>query len=63
VDALVVLEKRGGRNHVSESCGIKGEEVVQRMDREGVVAHQEPAASSGRIGGAMVSGYGSLAAL
>jgi hypothetical protein len=28
VDALVVLEKKGGRNHVRESYEIKGEEVV-----------------------------------
>jgi hypothetical protein len=35
---------------------------VQKKDREGVVAHQESAASSGSIGGAMVSGCGSLAA-
>jgi hypothetical protein len=38
-------------------------EKVQGIDREGVIAHQEPAASSGSIGGATVSGYGSLAAL
>jgi hypothetical protein len=38
-------------------------EEVQGIDREGVVAHQEPASTSGSIDGAMVSGYGSLAAL
>jgi hypothetical protein len=38
-------------------------EEVQGIDREGFVAHQELAASSGGIGGATVSGYGSLAAL
>jgi hypothetical protein len=38
-------------------------EEVQGIDREGFVAHQEPAASSGSIGGATVSGYGSLVVL
>jgi hypothetical protein len=62
VDALVVLVFKLGQNRVSNKCKVEVEGKVQKKDREGIVAHQEPAASSGSIGGATVSGCGSLAA-
>jgi hypothetical protein len=62
VDALVVLVFKLGQNRVSNERKVEVEGKVQKKDREGIVAHQEPAASSSSIGGAMVSSCGSLAA-
>jgi hypothetical protein len=61
VDALIVLVFKLGQNHVSNEHKVEVEGKVQMKDREGIIAHQEPAASSGSIGGTTVSGCGSLA--
>jgi hypothetical protein len=61
VDALIVLVFKLGQNHVSNERKVEVEGKVQKKDREGIIAHQEPAVSSGSIGGAMVSSCGILA--
>jgi hypothetical protein len=62
VDALIVLVFKLGQNRVSNECKVEVEGKVQKKDREGIIAHQELAASSGSIGGAAVSSCDSLAA-
>jgi hypothetical protein len=62
MDALVVLVFKLGQNRVSNERKVEVEGKVQKKDREGIVAHQEPAASSSSISDAMVSSCGSLTA-
>jgi hypothetical protein len=62
MDALIILVFKLGQNHVSNKREVEVEGKVQKKDWEGIIAHQELAASSGSIGDVMVSGCGSLAA-